>query len=127
MDGWIGLVALRVSASDVAAALERAGMGDDAVVLAFPPRLDSAVRRIIEGSAGSTLPDGARLCVVHRPQALALVASLTGDPRAGRRLLDLAAPGLVPVLVVADDGVCVGVFDPRRADGGWDEGNVAAW
>jgi hypothetical protein len=134
MDRWIGLVALRVSASDVAAALLRAGTGQDTVVLALPPRPDSAPasgfralgNSAVESVVESVSDGGARLCVVRRAQALALVTAITRDPRVGRRLLDVAEPGLIPVLVLADDGVCVGVFDPRRADGGWDEGNAAA-
>jgi hypothetical protein len=59
-----------------------------------------------------------------RAQALALVASITREDRCGQRLLDVAPSGHIPVLVIGDDGVCVGVYDPRRPDGGWNEGSL---
>jgi hypothetical protein len=129
MNRWIRMAALRVSATDVARAIRRAShRGDDAVVVAFHTRTQPAPDPA-NSSSKPYLQDnqpvgGIRLCVMQRAQALALVASITREERYGGRLLDVAPSGHIPVLVIGDDGVCVGVYDPRRPDGGWNEGSL---
>ncbi len=98
---------------------------DDAVVVAFHTRggVPHGYGREVDASADDAPPVGAaRLCVIQRAQALALIASITREERSGQRMLDVASPGLIPVIVIGDDGVCVGVYDPKRSDGGWNEG-----
>jgi hypothetical protein len=123
MDKWIRVAALRVSASDIASAIHRAdGGSDDSVVVAFHTQTRSTSVRAGH-SAGRRLrghDSGVHLCVMQRAQALALVASITSEEQSGQRLLDVAPPGLIPVLVIGDYGVSVGVYDPRRPDGGWE-------
>lgn len=117
-------VVLLVRAQDVSEAIVRAAIPrDDAVVVAFED--DVGVSRIHEGLAYEMQTDGRpRLWVMRRLDALALVASITGDDRSAQ-LLDVVGSPHVPVVIVHEDGVCVGAFDPRRDDGGWDEGNTA--
>jgi hypothetical protein len=116
-------VALLVRAVDVAEAIVRAAVpADDTVVVAFEPWL--GVSSVGTGRAfGMETTDDVQLWVMRRDDALALVASITGDERSGR-LLDVVEPLRIPVVVVDDQGVSVGSFDPRRPDGGWDEGNA---
>jgi hypothetical protein len=129
MDRWIRVASLRVSASEVSTAILRAhDRADDVVVVAFHTRAGAAAQRRdrARGSGGrdNQPVGGAQLCVMQRAQALALVASITQKGRYGKGLLDVVPSGQIPVLVIGDDGVCVGVYDPRRPDGGWNEGSL---
>jgi hypothetical protein len=116
-------VVLLVRAQDVSEAIVRAAVPtDDAAVVAFEQGLGPA-RLHAEHTFEMQTDDGVMLWVMRRRSALTLVASITGDDRSSR-LLDVVGPACVPVVVVRDGRVCVGAFDPRRLDGGWDEGNA---
>jgi hypothetical protein len=122
------MAALRVSASEVSKAIRRGKhRTDDAVVVAFHTHTQPTAHLGDPGAAANlrdNQPVGGSLCVMQRAQALALVASITRVERYGQRLLDVVPSGHIPVLVIGEDGVCVGVYDPRRPDGGWNEGSL---